>query len=121
MKSGSPLPLGDTRNLIDLLADKWTVPVLGALCDHGGRRRFNALRRDIPAISQKSLVQCLRRLQEHGLVQRQVFTEGPLAVEYAVTQLGRTLEAPVQAMLDWSARHAGDVEAARQAFKQGRA
>jgi DNA-binding HxlR family transcriptional regulator len=65
-------------------------------------------------------VQCLRRLQEHGLVQRQVFTEGPLAVEYAVTLLGRTLEAPVQAMLEWSARNAAEVEAARQAFRKGR-
>src|SRR5258708_36916597 len=54
--------------------DKWTVLVFGSLCDHHGRRCFNAIRRDIPGISQKSLTQCLRRLERNGLLQRYVYT-----------------------------------------------
>src|SRR5260370_6497283 len=59
----------DDRVLLDLLADKWTIHVLGSLCDHGYRRRFNAIPRDVPGLFQKSLVQCLRRLEKSGLVE----------------------------------------------------
>jgi DNA-binding HxlR family transcriptional regulator len=71
----------DDRVLLDLLADKWTIHVLGSLCDHGYRRRFNAIRRDVPGISQKSLVHCLRRLEKNGLLTRNVMTTGQLGVE----------------------------------------
>jgi hypothetical protein len=72
------------RVLLELVGEKWTVLVFGSLCDHGGRRRFNAIRRDIPGISQKSLTQCLRRLERNGLLQRHVCTDvGRLAVESA--------------------------------------
>jgi DNA-binding HxlR family transcriptional regulator len=82
--------LRSDRILLDLVGDKWTVLVFGSLCDHGGRRRFNAIRRDIPGISQKSLTQCLRRLERNGLLRRHVYTKaGGMAVEYAFTELGR--------------------------------
>src|SRR4030081_1132854 len=60
----------DDRVLLDLLADKWTIHVLGSLCDHDHRRRFNAIRRDVPGLSQKSLAQCLRRLEKSELASR---------------------------------------------------
>jgi DNA-binding HxlR family transcriptional regulator len=87
--SSSEKRVGDDRVLLDLLADKWTIHVLGSLCDHGYRRRFNAIRRDVPGLSRKSLVQCLRRLEKSGLVARTVLTTGRLGVEYAFTDLGR--------------------------------
>lgn len=108
--------LETTRLLIDLLADKWTIPVLGALCAGGGRQRFNAIRREVPAISQKSLVTCLRRLEMNGLVERHVLTSGELAVEYRMTALGHTLDEPVSALLIWSGRHGPAVRQAQQAF-----
>ncbi len=102
------------RVLLDILADKWTLPVLGSLCDHDHRRRFNAIRRDVPGISQKSLAQCLRRLEQNGLITRKVLTEGGLGVEYAFTKLGLTLEQPVGALFDWTLKHANAVEAVRE-------
>lgn len=105
--------LGAMRLLIELLADKWTLPVMNALCAQAGRGRFNALRRQIPAISQKSLVACLRRLESNGLVDRIVATEGRLAVEYRVTALGHSLEQPITAFLAWSREHGAAVHAAR--------
>lgn len=104
------------RLLLDLLADKWTVPVLAALCAGGGTQRFNAIRREVSSISQKSLVTCLRRLEGNGLVDRVVLTTGELAVEYRVTPLGHTLEAPVAALMAWSGKHACAVRDAQQAY-----
>jgi DNA-binding HxlR family transcriptional regulator len=61
--------------------------LLDLVGDHGGRRRFNAIRRDIPGISQKSLTQCLRRLERNGLLRRHVCTSvGGLAVEYSMAR-----------------------------------
>jgi DNA-binding HxlR family transcriptional regulator len=106
----------DDRVLLDLLADKWTIHVLGSLCDHDYRRRFNAIRRDVPGLSQKSLVQCLRRLEKSGLVTRRVLTTGRLGVEYAFTELGRTLEHPVDSLFKWTTEYADVVRAAQVAF-----
>jgi DNA-binding HxlR family transcriptional regulator len=108
------------RILLDLVGDKWTVLVCGSLCDHGGRRRFNAIRRDIPGISQKSLTLCLRRLERNGLLRRHVCTSrGELAVEYAFTELGDTLDGPVGALLAWTAANANAVRRAQATFDRG--
>jgi DNA-binding HxlR family transcriptional regulator len=108
----------DDRVLLDLLSDKWTIHVLGSLCDHDHRRRFNAIRRDVPGISQKSLVQCLRRLEKNGLLARRVMTTGRLGVEYAFTELGLTLQRPVAALFEWTSDHADAVRSARALFEE---
>lgn len=48
-------PIDTSRLLLDQIADKWTILILGALCNAGGRARFNAIRRDVGDITQKSL------------------------------------------------------------------
>jgi DNA-binding HxlR family transcriptional regulator len=112
--------LRSDRVLLDFVGDKWTVLVFGSLCDHGGRRRFNAIRRDIPGISQKSLTQCLRRLERNGLLRRHVSTSvGGLAVEYAFTELGCTLDGPVGALLGWTAANADAVRRSQAEFDRG--
>ena len=108
--------LREDRVLLDLIGDKWTMLVFGALCDHDGHRRFNEIRRDIPGISQKSLTTCLRRLERNGLVRRRVITRAPLGVEYTFSELGGTLDAPVMALLAWTAAHADAVRTAQAAF-----
>ncbi|AJY48071.1 hypothetical protein TM49_09300 [Martelella endophytica] len=112
------IELDRTRVLLDILSDRWTVPALGALCDSGGAARFNALRRALPAVSQKSLAACLRRLEMNGLVERHVFTKGRLAVEYRVTQLGHSIEAPVLALVAWSEQFGDQVDAARSRYRE---
>ena len=105
-----------TRLLLDQIADKWTILILGALCQAGGRARFNAMRRDVGEISPKSLAQGLRRLERNGLIERTVLPTAPIGVEYAVTALGHSLEEPLQALQDWAESHLADVEAARHRF-----
>ena len=78
-----------TRQLLDRIADKWVVLVLGLL--EPGPHRFNALRRQIEGISQKMLTQTLRSLEADGFVTRRVFATVPVTVEYELTPLGRSL------------------------------
>lgn len=105
------------RLLVDLLADKWTLPVLGALCENGWRLRFNALKRSVSAVSQKSLASCLKRLEANGLIERIVAVQGQLAVEYRVTELGHSLELPINALILWSIENIDAINAAREASR----
>src|SRR5258708_12869333 len=83
--SSSEKRVRDDRVLLDLLADKWTILVLGSLCDHGYRRRFNAIPPDVPGLSQKRLLQSLRRLEKSGLGAPTVLTTGRLVFQYSST------------------------------------
>ena len=67
--------------------------------------RFNELRHAIPAVSQKSLSATLRRLERNGIVARHVLSSRPVAVEYRITPLGKTLRNPVDVLLDWAGQH----------------
>jgi DNA-binding HxlR family transcriptional regulator len=102
---------GDGRNLLDQLFDKWSLLVLAALCDRP--RRFNELRQHMPTVTPKSLTTCLRRLERNGMVERTVVSTEPVAIEYRITPLGRTLRSPVHAMLEWAVDHLDAVKTAR--------
>jgi len=106
-----------TRMVLDRIADKWAVLVLGLLAD--GPVRFNQLRRQIQGISQKMLSQTLKSLERDGLVSRKVTPTVPVTVEYAVTPLGRTLSATVDSLRIWAESHMEQVLAAQQQYDAG--
>lgn len=103
-----------TRLVLDRVADKWTVLVLGLLGD--GPVRFNQLRRAVEGLSQKVLSQTLRRLERDGLVSRTAFPTVPVTVEYTLTPLGRTLATAVDALRAWAEDHIEAVLDAQRAY-----
>ena len=109
-------PKCPTRVVLDQIADKWTVLVLGALDD--GPVRFNALKRRLAGISQKMLGQTLRDLERNGLVSRRVFATVPVTVEYSLTALGERLTERVNDLRVWAEKHIGQIVAAQSAFDE---
>ncbi len=105
-----------TRMILDRLADKWTVLVVGLLAR--GTRRFGELRRDIMGISPKVLTQTLRALERDGILTRHVYASIPPKVEYTLTPLGRTLIDLVEAISGWAETHIDAVLEAQQTFDQ---
>lgn len=103
-----------TRMVLDRVADKWAVLVLGLLTD--GPVRFNQLRRRIEGLSQKMLSQTLKSLERDGLVQRKAIATVPVTVEYSITPLGRTLTATVDALRVWAETHIEAVLAAQARY-----
>lgn len=104
------------RELLEQVLDKWSLQVLEELCERPSR--FNGLRRAIPSVTGKSLTATLRRLERNGVVERTVVTSRPVAVEYRITALGKTLREPVDALLRWTSVHLPQVEAARARFEE---
>ncbi|UZE49666.1 helix-turn-helix transcriptional regulator [Rhodopseudomonas sp. P2A-2r] len=106
-----------TRIVLDRIADKWAVLVLGLLGD--GPVRFNQLRRQIEGISQKMLSQTLKSLERDGLVSRRAIATVPVTVEYSITPLGATLSATVDSLRIWAETHIGQVLASQQQYDAG--
>ncbi|WP_419705450.1 winged helix-turn-helix transcriptional regulator [Promicromonospora sp. NFX87] len=102
------------RELLDQVLDKWSLQVLDELCEQP--LRFNELRRAIPVVTQKSLTATLRRLERNGMVDRVIVSSRPIAVEYRISALGRSIQDLIDALFHWSAENMPDVERARVRF-----
>ncbi|MEU7043187.1 helix-turn-helix domain-containing protein [Streptomyces varsoviensis] len=105
-----------SRTVVSVLANKWSLYVLGVLGRQRRPLRFTELRRHIEGVTQKSLTQVLRNLERDGLVSRTVYPTIPPRVEYALTDLGVEAGALTTAIADWSKDNAARVEAARRTY-----
>ncbi|MDF7814023.1 helix-turn-helix domain-containing protein [Hymenobacter sp. YC55] len=86
-----------------LVGGRWKLVIINQL--QTGSMRFSALRRQMPAITERMLTLQLRELEADGLVTRTVFAEVPPRVEYALTRSGTEL-LPIWLQLhDWGGRH----------------
>lgn len=104
-----------SRALFDQITDKWSMMVLTVL--DAGPMRFNALKRRVEGVTQKALTQCLRRLEQNGMISRRVLPVSPVAVEYEVTELGRSLQKPLMALHQWTIVNLDKVESARSHYQ----
>jgi DNA-binding HxlR family transcriptional regulator len=107
-------PTCELRNILDRIADKWSLLVIYVLAD--GVRRFTELRREIDGISQRMLTLTLRQLEREGLVRRTVFAVVPPRVDYQLTPLGSTLLDTIQSLVAWAGKHGHEIAAARAAY-----
>lgn len=67
----------------------------------GGTMPFNEIRRQVSGVTQRTLTNQLRELEEDGLVQRKVYVQVPPKVEYSISPLGRSLEPILNALKTW--------------------
>ena len=107
----------DCRAVSAVLArvgDKWSVLIVALLGD--GPKRFNEIKRMVGGISQRMLTLTLRGLERDGLVTRTVFPTVPPRVDYELTELGRSLWTPVEALGAWARANQPQIEAARRRF-----
>ncbi len=89
---------------VDVIGPKWRPIILAYLKE--GVRRYGELRRRMPDISEKMLVQRLRELEADGLIRRTAHDVVPPRVEYELTEEGWTLAPVLQALYDWAEGHA---------------
>ena len=98
------------------IGDKWTVLVVGTLSQ--GPLRYNELNRAIDGISQRMLTLTLKGLEQDGLVTRTQFPTIPPRVEYALTDMGRTLIDPLQVLFQWAQANLPRMAEARLDYEQ---
>jgi DNA-binding HxlR family transcriptional regulator len=117
LKPGHMHLTGDCRAISEVLArvgDKWTVLVVNLM--GSGPKRFSEIKREVGGISQRMLTLTLRALERDGLVTRTVTPSIPPRVDYDLTELGRSLLAPVRALCAWALSNRPSIEEARRRF-----
>ena len=96
------------RQVINIIGDKWTLPVLYVLSQ--GTKRYSELQREIPDISKKMLTQTLRKLESDNILNRKVCPVVPPKTEYKLTVFGTKLIEPLSALADWAEEHKNELE-----------
>ncbi len=103
-----------SREVLDLIADKWTVLIIHSIATE--TLRHNEIARALGDISQKVLTQGLRKLERNGIITRTVYPVVPPRVEYALTPLGRSLVGALRGLTSWAQGNFPAVVTARARF-----
>jgi DNA-binding HxlR family transcriptional regulator len=98
-------------------ADKWSCLLIANLVD--GTMHFNELRRSIKGISQWSLTRTVRGLERDGMISRMVSETRPQQVDYALTDLGRSLLDQLRALGAWALERELAIRQAQDRFDEG--
>lgn len=121
MKPCDPRPYGNvfnarcpSRDVLEQLSEKWALLILHLLAE--GPKRTSDLRREIGGVSEKMLIQTLRKLERNGFVERRSYNEVPPRVDYRLTDLGQSLSPVVQAFDRWIEARIADVMSAQHSF-----
>ena len=85
--------------VIALIGAKWKMLILYHVCH--APRRFGELRRLLPGISEKMLIQDLRQMQESNFLVRKDYQQVPPKVEYSITPFGRSLGKSLAPLCAW--------------------
>ena len=111
------------REVFARIGDKWSTLLLHLL--RTGNYRHAVLRRLVSTvgaegrISQRMLTLRLRTLERDGLIERRVIpTSHPPGVEYALTELGRSLSAQIETLMQWIRDHMAQILQARTRFSE---
>ena len=98
------------RQVLSKFGDKWSLLVLYSIhASDSGVLRFNELRHRMTDCSQKMLSQTLKNLEQHHLVNREVYPEVPPRVEYSLTDVGKSLMPVLMVLIEWGKEHFSDV------------
>ena len=99
MLTKEELPECPVATSVALIGSKWKLLIIRNLLQRPWR--FNELRKDLDGISQKVLTDSLRSMEEDGLITRTVYPEVPPGVEYALSDLGKSLKPILDSMVAW--------------------
>ncbi|MCX4803070.1 helix-turn-helix transcriptional regulator [Streptomyces sp. NBC_01214] len=103
---------------MDVVSGQWKPLILWEL-HHHGTRRFAELRRGLPGVSEKMLIQHLREMEEDGLVHREVYRQVPPKVEYSLTETGVSLNAALASLGEWGTERMHRIGATKVSVNAG--
>jgi len=87
---------------IELLSKRWSTLIVYRLLD--GPQRFVDIENSLPNLSGKVLSDRLRELETEGVIQRTVYPEKPVRIEYSLTDKGQDLAPLMDDIQQWATR-----------------
>lgn len=101
------LPGLPIERALNVISGRWKAVILMVLLD--GPQRTCELEGRIAGITQKVLIEQLRALEEHGVVNRQPSAIDSQGVEYLLTPLGESLRPVLVSLIEWGTHHASEL------------
>jgi len=101
-----PKPYNQTcpiARTLDIIGDRWTLLIVRDL--FLGETRFNQFLASSPGLPSNLLADRLKKLEQHDLVERVVYSQHPLRAEYRLTDQGRSLAPVIEAIVRWGLDH----------------
>jgi DNA-binding HxlR family transcriptional regulator len=89
---------------LDVVGERWTALLLRDLLRHGPRR-FQDFQASLPGVAPNTLSARLKAMEDDGLVQRVLYSERPMRLEYVLTDKGKSLGPVIKALRDWGRTH----------------
>jgi DNA-binding HxlR family transcriptional regulator len=88
------------HHAVELIGRRWTGAIIRAML--GGVTRFSDLTQTVPGLSDRMLSERLKELEAEGIVERTVFPDTPVRIEYHVTEKGLALAGVVDSIAAWA-------------------
>jgi DNA-binding HxlR family transcriptional regulator len=104
--------------VLQFLSGKWTFLVITELLKEP--LRFNQLRRNLGNVNTKGLTDTLRKLEEHEMINRQVFPTVPVTVEYSITKKGEAFSEVFREIHRWKRKWDSPVPESTNGRQAGR-
>ena len=99
MLTKEELPACPVATTVQMIGSKWKLLIMRNLLQRPWR--FNELKKDLEGISQKVLTDSLRSMESDGIITHTVYPEVPPRVEYALSELGKSMRPIMDAMEAW--------------------
>jgi DNA-binding HxlR family transcriptional regulator len=99
----TPAGIPGIEATLGAIGGKWKILILWHLAIRTSR--YGELRRQIPGITEKMLIQQLRELERDGIIERRVYPEVPPRVEYAFSDYGTSLRPVLCTLRTWGTSH----------------
>jgi len=97
------------QHAVEILGKRWTGLILKVLL--AGPQRFNEIAEQIEGVSDRMLSERLKELEAEDIIERRVYPETPVRIEYRLTEKGQALEPVLAAIADWSHQWIGQATA----------
>lgn len=111
----NPPELCPVRDVMSMVSDQWSILILLWL-GYFPVLRFNKLKKFVYGISNKVLSQRLKVLEVDGYIERNVFAEVPIRVEYSLTDFGQTYVEKLLELTEWMQLNSPKVLANREKY-----
>jgi DNA-binding HxlR family transcriptional regulator len=90
------------QHTVELIGRRWSGAIVRSLL--AGATRFGDILQQVPGLSDRLLSERLRELEGEGIVERHVYPEVPVRIEYTLSPKGRELLDVVAAIDSWAER-----------------
>lgn len=90
---------------IVLIGNKWTLLIIRELIMADGPLRYNEIAKALKKISSRTLSGKLKNLVNYGVIEKNIFDDSPIRVEYSLTEKGKELYKVTKSMAEWSEKY----------------